>query len=180
MLPILSLLGPLLAAGCTRCGTYSFSSADGVVDGAIEECGPLTGSFGDDLGSSIRLELVPTALDDATDAALLDLTPEILVELPADGLFPQTTTSAEDLYGTASAFVAAEGTRVVANLVSGSVTAHRQTGQSLAGEPRWELSWSLHFEGDALTVDAEGGDRIDLVADTLSAVDLSAVDLSAR
>ncbi|RME26299.1 MAG: hypothetical protein D6798_07000 [Deltaproteobacteria bacterium] len=157
----------LVVAGCAPCGTYRFTSADGVVDAAVEECGPLTGSFGDDLGGRIRLELVPAARDSATDVALLDLAPEILVEFSSTALLPDTTTTVPDLSGTASAFIAAEGRRVVANLASGEITAHRQAGTSLVGEPRWELSWSLHFEGDALTVDADGSDRVDLVTDAI-------------
>lgn len=160
------LLVTTLLLGCGRCGSFFIESPDGVVDGAIEECGPLSGSFAEDDGGTVRLALIPASTDRQTDDLLVSLSPELLLTIPADALQAGVTTQAVDLYGTASVFSDSQGQRLVANLVDGQLTVEEQTGQSLVGEPRWRMDWQLVFESDDVRVEAEGRDRIDIIQPT--------------
>lgn len=165
----MSLLALLLLGGCFRCGSYTFTSADGVVDGAFEECGPMAGSFAEVDGSSLLMALVPTADDPVVDEALVSLEPQLLVTIPDSELLPRTVYTADELYGTASAWVAADGQRRVANLAEGQLEIGRALSPNLLGEQRWEMTWELRFEGEGLTVESTGADKVDIVLDAASA-----------
>ena len=155
-----------LLAGCGTCGTYDFVIEGAVLEPAIEPCGAMAGSeaaLADD--GTLWLRLQPEARHAKDQPALDEASPELELFLPSSAMHAGTTVAIDELSGSASLRSPADGETLLAPLVDGSVTFDHPRGTSMLGEPRWVLQWQLSFASEALAVDVEGHDKVDIVAD---------------